>query len=229
MVITVKKLFSFLMVIFLMIGVCGCTMKNQDKIDAMVSYINDKYTDDSFEFVKISGGHIGSNTTKIIVSSQKYPNKEIRVICSEVNGEKFYSDTYLNYKFEDQTYNFIKNTLVKEYGENVYLKYIPDDIGSIKNGSSGTTFEEYISNSYNCIYFSAAVVYSGESKDELLTIIKSAFADSVISAHIYFVDTEELLSDNATKFIDNKKYSECLYIVKDSVNEYVTIEWVEKV
>ena len=66
MVITVKKLFSFLMVIFLMIGVCGCTMKNQDKIDAMVSYINDKYTDDSFEFVKISGGHIGSNTTKII-------------------------------------------------------------------------------------------------------------------------------------------------------------------
>ena len=217
------------MVILLMIGVCGCSMKGQDKVDMMVSYINDKYSDDHFEYVSMSGGHLGSNTTKIIVKSEKYPDKEIRVICSEVDGENIYSDTYLNAKFETETYEFIRNALVGEYGENVYLKYIPDDTASYENGSSSTTFEEYISDPSTYIYFSAAVVGNVDNEESTLNKIKSLFADAVFSAHIYFVDADDSLSDNATEIIENKEYTKRLYIIKETVDQYSKTEWTDGV
>ena len=229
MVITMKKTGLFLMVILIMIGVCGCSMKGQDKVDMMVSYINDKYSDDHFEYVSMSGGHLGSNTTKIIVKSEKYPDKEIRVICSEVDGEDVYSDTYLNAKFETETYEFIRNALVGEYGENVYLKYIPDDTVSYENGSSSTTFEEYISDPSTYIYFSAAVVGNVDNEEATLNKIKSIFADAVLSTHIYFVDTDESLSDNATGIIENKEYTKRLYIIKETVDQYSKTEWADGV
>lgn len=229
MVINMKKTFSFLMVMFLLIGACGCSMKHQDKVDMMVSYINDKYTDDKFEFVSMSGGHLGSNTTKIIVSSEKYPDKEIRVICSEVDGENIYSDTYLNVKFETETYEYIYNALVDEYGKNIYLKYIPNDIASFENGSSDTTFKEFLSDPSTYIYFSAAVVGTVEDEEVALNKIKSMFADAVFSAHIYFMDTDELLSANAIKLIENKKYTKRLYIIKDTIDEYSKIDWADGV
>lgn len=200
-------------------------MKGQDKVDMMVSYINDKYSDDTFEFVSMSGGHLGSNTTKIIVKSEKYPNKEIRVICSEVDGKEIYSDTYLNVKFENETYEFIKDALVSEYGENVYLKYIPDDTASFESGSSSTTFEEYVSDPSTYIYFSAAVVGTAYDEEATLNRIKSIFADAVISAHIYFMNDDDSLSDNANKLIKNKEYTKKLYIIKETVDQYSKIEW----
>lgn len=227
MVITMKKTVLFLLVMFLMIGACGCSMRGQDKVDRMVSYINGKYVDDNFEFVSMSGGHLGSNVTKIIVKSEKYPGKEIRVICSEVEGEEIYTDTYLNIKFEEQTYNYIKNALTQKYGDNIYLKYIPDDLACIENGSSVTTFEEYLSDPSVYIYFSAAVV--GDANDEKATFedVKEIFSNSVVRAHIYFVNTEEMLSDSGLDFIENKTYSKELYVVKETVDEYKIIEWTD--
>ena len=47
----------------------------------MMDYISEKYPDDSFEFMNLTGGHLGSEDTKIYVRSRKYPDKEIKVIC----------------------------------------------------------------------------------------------------------------------------------------------------
>ena len=224
-----KKTVLFLMVIFLIIAACGCGMKGQYKADMMVSYINDKYSDDNFEYVSVSGGHLGSNTTKIIVKSEKYPDKEIRVICSEVDGKKIYSDTYLSVKFETETYEFIRNALVMEYGENIYLKYAPNDAASHEKGSSNTTFDEYISDPSTHVYFSAAVVGTVDDEEAALSKIKSIFADAVFSAHIYFMDTDDSLSVNATKLIENKEYSKRLYILKETVDKYSKTEWTDGV
>lgn len=218
-----------LLILITVTGVCGCDMKGQDKVDMMVSYINDKYSDDNFEYVSMSGGHLGSNTTKIIVRSEKYPDKEIRVICSDVDGKNIYSDTYLNVKFEVETYEFIRNALVGEYGDNVYLKYVPDDTASYENGSSSTTFAEYISDPSTYIYFSAAVVGTVDDEEATLNKIKSIFADAVFSAHIYFVDTNDSLSDNATKIIEDKEYEKKLYIIKETVDQYSKTEWTDGV
>lgn len=224
-----KKTALFLVVVFLMIGACGCSMRGQDKIDRMISYINNKYTDDHFAFVEMSGGHMGSNVTKIVVESNKYPGKEIRVICSEVEGEEIYTDTYLNVKFEEQTYDYIRETLIKKYGDNIYLEYVPDDIACIEAGSSSTTFKEYISDPNVYIYFSAVVGDEVNDENAVFAEIKELFSDSVLRAHIYFVDTEEEIANNAQLFIKNKTYSKELYFVKNTVDEYKTVEWTDGV
>lgn len=212
-----------------MLGACGCSIKGQDKVDRMLSYINSKYTDDTFEYVSVTGGHPGSNVTKIIVKSANYPGKEIRVICSEVDGKEVFTDTYLNIKFEEQTYEYIRDALVNAYGENLYLKYIPDDTACIENGSSNTTFKEYISDPNVCIYFSAAVVGDVDDEDAALATIKQIFSESIISAHIYFVNTDDALTYNALTIIENKTYSKKLYITKETVDEYSKIEWTDGV
>ncbi len=227
MVITMKKAVLFLMVIFLMIGACGCGMKGQDKVDMMVSYINEKYSDDTFEYVSMSGGHLGSNTTKIVVKSEKYPNKEIRVICSEVDGELVYSDTYLNIKFEEDTRSYIEQALSNAFGDRVYVQYIPDDTGSMKRGTSDTQFSDFISDSTTYVYFNAVVVSENVDEEETISKIKDAFAEGVVLGDIYFVDSShtDLLNTNAMSLIENEQYYKALYFIKSSVDQYKSIEW----
>ncbi len=230
MVMIMKKLILLLIVISLMICVCGCSvsnMKGQDKIDRMLSYINNKYADDSFEYVSVTGGHLGSNTTKIIVKSEKFPEKEIRVICSEVDGDQVFSDTYLNVKFEEQTYTYIRDALTRLYGDNIYLKYIPDYTASMEGGTSSTTFEEYIADSSTCIYFSAAVPGKADNEEEELSKIKDSFKNAVVSGHIFYIDSNESIQDSANALIDAKAYAKRLYIVKENISEYSKTEWTD--
>lgn len=216
------------MVIFLMIGACGCGMKGQDKVDMMVSYINDKYSDDTFEYVSMSGGHLGSGTTKIIVKSEQYPGKEIRVICSEINGDAVYSDTYLNVKFEKQTQEYIENALTNAFDTKVAVKYTPDDTASMRTGTAETTFDEFITDETIYVYFSAIVVLDKVDEEVALSKIKEAFADGVVLGDIYFVDsiyTDAVEETDAFSLIKEKQYSKALFIHKNSVEQYKTIEW----
>ena len=233
MVITMKKTVLFLMVIFLMIGVCGCGMKGQDKVNRMVAYINNKYANDSFAYKSMAGGHLGSNVTKIIVTSEKYPEKSIRVICSEVEGTEVFSDTYLNIKYEDQTRNYIKEVLTAEFGANVYLNYIPSDVASENNGTSDTTFAEYIADENTFITFSAVVC--GEVVDEIAMTekIKAMFSEAVLCGAIYFADEDGMDFSGesgklaAQKCIEEKNYNKKLYFIKKTVNDYAKTEWTD--
>lgn len=200
-------------------------MKKQNKVDIMVSYINNKYKDDTFEFVSMSGGDLGSNTKKITVSSKKYPDKNIRVICSETDGEDIIYDTYLNIKFEKETYEYIKNTLIEGYGENIYLKFYPNDTNSCKNGSDKTTFEEFISYSDTFVYFIAAVPDGAEDEELAFSKLKELFSDSVISGRVYFIDTDESLAENGERLIEAHEYAKRLYFVKDTVQSFSHAEW----
>lgn len=221
-----KKTILFFVLLFLTIGAYGCNMKAQEKRDSMIIYINNKYTDDKFTFVSVTGGHWGSNTSKIIVSSKNYPEKKIRVVCSEDDGKLIYSDNYLNIKYEKETYEYIKNTLVSCFGDNIYLQYIPSDATSCDKGSGDTTFEEYISSSDTYVYFSAVVIESSKDEDEILSKIKEIFRDSVVRAHIFFVDKKTSLENNGAKIIEEKSFNKSLFIVKDSINNYKTVEWM---
>lgn len=231
MVITMKKTVLFLMVILLMIGACGCSMKGQDKVDMMVSYINDKYSDDHFEYVSMSGGHIGSDTTKIIVKSEKYPDKEIRVICSGVDGDFVYSDTYLNVKFEEETRLYIEQSLSSAFDGAVYVQYIPDDTGSMKSGTSETQFSDFISDNTTFVYFNAVVVVDEIDEEDAITKIKNAFADGVVRGDVYFVRKEiaDKIDDEPMTLIENNQYYKTLYFIKRDVDQYKSIEWKDYV
>lgn len=230
MVITMKKTVLFLVVIVLMIGACGCNMRDQNKAKDMVSYINNKYPDDTFEFVSLSGGHIGSPTKTILVRSGKYPNSLVRVICDQVDGEAVFTDTYLNVKFEKQTRNYIENALVDAFDTRVAVHYIPDDLTGFAEGTGETTFFEYISDETVYIYFYAVVVLDEIDEEVVVSTVDEAFREGVLLGDIYFVDrayTDIVTGTEPFSVIDEKQYTKKLFIQKDGVDHYKTIEWTD--
>ena len=132
----------------------------------MMDYISEKYPDDSFEFMNLTGGHLGSEDTKIYVRSRKYPDKEIKVICWHSGEKEIFTDTYLNIKFEQQTRDYIKNALVGQFGDDVYAHYKPPSLGNMEDGTAQTTFEEYISSETTYVRFSAAIVLGDISEEQ---------------------------------------------------------------
>lgn len=218
------------MIIILAIGVCGCNMRGQDKIDRMLEYINDKYIDDAFTFRSMTGGYLGSNVTKIIVDSEKYPGKDVRVICTEVDGSEKFADTYLNVRFEQQTRAYIENALFAEYGTNTYVKYTPGDIAVEDNGTSGTTFSEYLANEHTYISFSAVVCDVVIDEEKTFEKVKAMFSDAVIRGNIYYVEenvefNDENSSATAQQYIETQTYSKRLYFVKENIDNYSRVEW----
>ena len=201
----------------------------KDKVDRMIQYINEKYTDDAFEFVSMSGGHIGSNVTKILVSSEQFPKAEIRVICTTVDGTDTFKDTYLNIKFEEQTRNYIANLFRNQFGENCHIKYIPDDLSCTVNGSSLTTFEEYIKERSSHIYFSAAVSDNIDDIESMNEIFSSMFSDIVFYADIYFFDSVVNTDNEMRELIENKNYTQKVHLEKFEINQKPTIEWTENI
>ena len=220
-----KKILLLFTVISLMIGVCGCGMKSQDKIDRMLAYINNKYADDAFEFVSVTGGHLGSNVAKILVKSKMFPDNPIRVICTESDGAEHYTDTYLNVKYEAQTLEYIKQCISSVYGSNIYVEYCPDDTASMQNGTSDTSFNEFISDPSTFVYFSAVVVNKVENETIEFEKIKGVFSEAVIRADIYFVDYSDLPIERLNEVIENRSYTKKLSIIKKTIDDYSKVEW----
>jgi len=223
-----KKMFlSLLCIVSALLIMTGCN-KNND-VDKMVEYMNEKYVDDNFTFQKVYGGSLGDNQTKIIVSSEQYPNKNIYVICTNSN---ICTDNYLGVKYEENTIKYLENKLRDTFGNNFYLDYKVDDTACTENGSSETTFEEYIADEYSGIYFEAIIGYNTNNSTEDITLnkIKSSFSNATISANIFFVNEniESSSYDTYDKFVayvKNKKYDKKLFILKDDVKTYSTIKW----
>ena len=225
-----KKILAVLLILTFVFSLTGCNEYHRnDMVNDMLTYMHEKYTDDTFEFVSMSGGHIGSNVTKIIVASEKYPDKEVRVICTEVDGEKIFTDTYLNFKFEEQTREYIKDKLQKEFGNNIYFKYVPDDLACTEGGSFETTFEEYINEESSHIYISVAVPYEVENKEAVNNLLQNIFSDIALSGDIYFFDAETDIDADITEKIETKQYSEKVYISKTETEEKYQFEWSSEI
>lgn len=224
-----KKTIVILLSILFVIGVCSCDMRGQKKVDRMVEYINNKYTDDKFEYEKMTGGYLGSNVTKIIVSSEKYPEKDIYVICTQVDDEEKFTDTYLNVKFEIETEGYIKNSLNDIFGDSlIWFSYSAADIAGEDKGSSLTTFMEYLANENTYISFSALI--DDVHDDEVIAQkLQNVFADAVISGHLYFVKNCENNVDyaKAQEYMQSGTYERKLYFSKQNISDTFSIEWTD--
>lgn len=215
-------LFAFL------IGTVGCAITNQDVASDMIGYINEKYPEDTFEFVSLSGGHLGSSTKSILAKSAKYPGSLVQITCDWVDGEPSYSDTYLDVKFEEQTRNYIDTALTSAFGTDLAVHYVPNDIVGSKEGADTTTFYEYISNDTTYVYFYAVVVLENVDEDVVTEKVKEAFRDSVLMGDIYFVNKEYasvVTGDNPFSIIKEKQYTKHLFIQKNDVDHYKVIDW----
>lgn len=222
-----KRAILLLPIVFLMIGACGCDMTIRKKNNMMLSYIKNKYPDDNFEYVGVTGGYLGSNTKKIIVKSEKYPDRQIRVICVDKDGDLIFSDTYLNVKFEQETRSYIEKSLSDAFGEKICVRYTPSNAGNTKNGSADTSFSQFISDSTTYVYFVGVVVCDNVDENEAFDKIERAFADGVVLGDIYFVDSthEQDFENNAFSLVEERKYTKTVFFVKSTVDQYKTVKW----
>ena len=113
MVITMKKTVLFLMVIFLMIGACGCGMRNTDEKKVIaLNHIEDKYSG-SFEVVSFTSRNIDMPYDEIVMMDRR-GNKFFVYIEEDDNGNEIIQDGY---------YGVLKAGEYRETIENILDKY----------------------------------------------------------------------------------------------------------
>lgn len=145
-----------LVLFLLLMSIGGCTLIPKGvRKNLIVNYLNDKYTDDHFEFKSYSGGMPWSNeSVTILCTSEKYPDKMIK--ASYITDMDKYEDNYLGYKYTKQLDEYVENYAKGLFPEhNIKIFATSDDIGNIHELDlpADTTFEDYIKNGREDIWF----------------------------------------------------------------------------
>lgn len=226
-----KKMVSLCLIVIILMGVSGCVSR-ENMTEKMISYMNEKY-DEEFEYIGVTGGHLGSNTKQILVSSKSFPEREIGVGCSEVDGEEYYFDGYLAVKYEKQTRELLEKIVSEHLGKNYYLKYVPSYLGSTENGTKNTSFSEYVADETSAIFFVVGVErnVTDEKRTVMEETIKRAFDGMAVTGQILFVHqgADFSVKDGESvymEYMENKKFSNFLFFSKTST-DFSMIRWTE--
>ena len=219
---------TLLIVLFsLLIFIGGCTVIPKSvRKDLIVGYLNDKYTDDHFEFVDYVGGKPWSDDVlPILCSSKNYPNKNIKV--SYFAQEDKYYDSYYEVKYAkelDKYVSGIEKELFPGYKTN-HLSFDDNTFhASMLDLPPNTTFKEYLRNSKVCLKFCCESKSYEIDKKFFEDNIDSFFKNSDLKPHsveVYFSDNID--RDLSEVIDDTFNY---LFICYDKDGEIIKeIEW----
>lgn len=205
-----KKISILILTVILMIGVSGCMNINKQENEfkginksktvheKMVAYMNERY-DDTFTFNAPFGGSVGIDSTQITVKSEKYPNEKIWVEYVVENGEEYYYDNYIDYKYENETREYLLEIMREIFdGSNVVVKYDVDSGGTKNEYDESTTFNQYIKGESTPIVFSAYIDADIGEQDKagVIHLITAKFVDELnmkVIGDIYFNKSENNL------------------------------------
>lgn len=220
----IKKIILLLSLILL----CGCG--KESITDKMISYMNNKYSEDTFEFSAPTGGGTGSTYKTIMVSSREFPNSEVYV---RYNSDFGYSDNYLGVKYDYQTREVLNSILSSVTNESyVFLDYEVSRY-ACPNKDGNMTFEDYIVSSDNGVGFIAVVNYIVENRGEFVERLEDAFKTSGIYClgTVYFEEDLDkimkLKSETVSGYIYDKSYSDSLSFVMGDGISFSKVEWGE--
>ena len=187
------------LLLFFIIGVSGCMMSSQWKIDQMLEHMHEKYGDDVFTYDHITGGYLGSSTTSYIVYSQRFPNRPIKVNATKTDDGVFYWDTYVSVKYEQQTRELLTQRMEQVFGKNCYVRYVYNPNNAAVSGPDGgnRSFEEYIAHN-GSLNFGVIVNFIPENGDEIMAQVKEVLADIDAYTLISFRDAPDVVLDEAT-------------------------------
>ena len=228
-----KKIMLAILVTAVLLGGSGCMNRKEVKIQKMVDYMNEKYSDDTFVYGRLFGGELGAKNVKIIVYSEKFPGADIRVLSNEENGKLYIRDNYLGIKFEEDTREFLRDRISGVYGDNIYVSYRPDDMACTENGSSEMTFKEYISSKSSYVTFNAAVISRDADEETAWAEITDMFQGIPLSGTIYYISEDVQLSgeagkENANEIFREKNYRARVFFIKDAEDHFSSFDWEEK-
>ena len=216
---------ALLLVLFsLVVFIGGCTLIPKGvRKDLMVDYLNDKYTDDHFEFIDYSGGKPWSNeSVTILCSSEKFPDKTIKI--RYVTKDNKYYDNDLGVKYAGQLDEYVdelakelfpdyktKHASYSENTTNAMLLDLPAD----------TTFDDYLKNCNEVVYIYCE--YDSNELEKHRNSIKNKAEETLPNKDMRF----GVVDFNFTNSIDNGDVYSYLHISFDGTknNEIKTIEW----
>lgn len=193
-----KKLCFFLVLALSLVWLCGCThnkLANADKnntSEKMIEYMNEKYTDDSFDYKGPSGGGVGSDTKTIIVTSKNYPGKDVYVRYNFNDGGSC-TDNYLGIRYSTQTENTIRGVLdgVLPSG---YLLFYDVNRFACPNPDGMLDFDKYVACESSCIGFTVVAKGVVSNKTSFERVLEEALTNAGMccSATIYFDGSENI-------------------------------------
>lgn len=225
------KSISILLLLCLALAIFSGCHKNdaQQKVDRMLNYINNKYTDDSFTYKGPFGGGAGADTKTIIVSSKNYPDKDVYVRHSFNDGD-VYTDNYLGVRYAAQTESTIRSILDALISYD-YLLFYEVDRFACPNVTGELDFEEYIANDASCIGFTVVVDGILSNKESFETALRDAVVNKGIccSATIYFDNDSgkfnELETEGLSGYTFKKLYSDVFSFKMSSNKEFASSQW----
>ena len=229
-----KKLSLLLLSTIILIGACGCMKLENNYIDRMVNYLNEKYDDDEFEYSSPFGGGAGASYKKILCSSKNYPDEDVCVFLEiDENGNEIIEDNYLSVKYKEQVVELIDQILTESFSTDYLLFYNVNEYGITENSTQYTTFEEYVSEVSSYITF-VAVVNSEYNVDR--EVVESTLEEKLVengfcckSAVIYF-DAGNGIYDNLTStklsgYSNRHEYKECFELNMETNKGYSKTKW----
>ena len=199
-----KKIVLFLFVIFLMMGECGCGMKNTKAV--VLSHLESKYGG-SFEMISFHGRNIDMPYDEIVMQDQ-YGNKFYVYIEKDDNGKEVIKDQYYGILKEDEYAQIVRDILDKYLQD---YKFFPNFTASFFDNkydgeyalSDALREEKYQFFSNNYIFMSEDNLRSvSESTfDELTKELENNGFSMFIAIHS--VSSEELNNIDETKDVNN--------------------------
>lgn len=210
-----KKILNIIFVIIILIGIiialsgCGKKPSDEEFIENGIKLYEQEFNDE-FSFVRMvidengiwgDFGTLEEGNMEIIVTSKKYPNKEIEMSF-------FYNKNTKKYRMGGSNYNFVRyeEQLYKDL-ENVIQIY-PDSfirISSLGIDNSDLTYAEYISgNNGLClnVYVAPGQYNQKEDARKLVNILKQN-GIAMSSIGIWYIKTDdEYLRIKNEEYID---------------------------
>jgi hypothetical protein len=182
----------------------------------MVEYINERYEDDTFEFIRRD---TWSNDS-IFVSSEKFPDEQIMVSHVTADGRDYFNDDYLYYKFREQATDKIEEILKDALDHEFKLFYSRLSPGNTTYVlPSDISVDDYMSNPNSWLRFSAMVAPEYDISDTSFVAdkLKNAFElnnvllfNASVSFHQDYEVYESLSQEN-------------IHIRRSSVNPRISI------
>lgn len=161
---------TLLIVLFsLLVFIGGCTLIPKSvRKDLIVDYLNDKYTDDHFEFVDYFGGKPWSNdSVTVLCTSEKYPSKIVK--ASYVTKKNKYYDNYAGIEFAEQLDEYV-NGVARELfpGHRIKCASYLDEIENRKliDLPANSSFDDYLKTCKEAIYIYCEYDSSELDKDK---------------------------------------------------------------
>lgn len=181
-----KQLFLLLISLTLIMGMCGCTKKNDNTIDDVASYLSEQYND-TFSLVS-AGNELWTEEYSEIVYTSKKLNSEI---VARVYPNGAIIDNYIAVKYKTDVEQLVAPITEDVYGETLVVN-VPIHYGQ-KHFNKDLSFSDYIANKQSNISIAIATYDNSENAREDIEKLILKFKENRVIANIrvfYYTENE---------------------------------------